>query len=141
MQKKPEKSLKLFLRKLRYQPTNQPTNNQPTITSNTDLIGPPWCRSMFLVIKIRITYINKYKSIHINKYIQPTKEDKYIKRNKEGYFNLIRIKKVSQYKFTLFRYERDNKRVYYVIIAKGKVGSDEHLCKYVGAVVRSCSTK
>ena len=34
---KSEKSLEPFLRKLRYQPTNQPTNN-------TDLIGPRWRR-------------------------------------------------------------------------------------------------
>ena len=37
---KPEKSLKPFLRKQRYQPTNQ-----PIITNNTDLIGPRWHRS------------------------------------------------------------------------------------------------
>ena len=41
---KSEKSLEPFLRKLRYQPTNQPTN-QPIITNNTDLLGPPWRRS------------------------------------------------------------------------------------------------
>ena len=35
---KSEKSLEPFLRKLRYQPTNQPTN-QPIITNSTDLIG------------------------------------------------------------------------------------------------------
>ena len=34
--KKSEKSFELFLRKLRYQPTNQ------SITNNTDLIGPHW---------------------------------------------------------------------------------------------------
>ena len=34
---KSEKSLEPFLRKLRYQPTNQ-----PIITSNTDFIGPGW---------------------------------------------------------------------------------------------------
>ena len=33
------KSLEPFLRKLRYQPTNPPTN-QPIITNNTDFIGP-----------------------------------------------------------------------------------------------------
>ena len=37
---KSEKSLEPFLRKLRYQPTNQ-----PIITNNTDLIRPRWCRS------------------------------------------------------------------------------------------------
>ena len=37
---KQEKSLKPFLRKLRYQPTNQ-----PIITNNTDFTGPGWCRS------------------------------------------------------------------------------------------------
>ena len=41
---KSEKSLEPFLRKLRYQPTNQPTN-QPIITNNTDFIGPGWRRS------------------------------------------------------------------------------------------------
>ena len=34
-----EKFLEPFLRKLRYQPTNQPTN-PPILTSNTDFIGP-----------------------------------------------------------------------------------------------------
>ena len=34
--KKSEKSFELFLRKLRYQPTNQ------SITNNTDIIGPHW---------------------------------------------------------------------------------------------------
>ena len=38
--KKLEKSLEPFLRKLRYQPTNQPIN-----TNNTDVIGPRWHRS------------------------------------------------------------------------------------------------
>ena len=42
--KKSEKSLRPFLRKLRYQPTKQPTN-QPIITNNTDFIGPCWRRS------------------------------------------------------------------------------------------------
>ena len=37
--KKSEKSLE-FLRKLRYQPINE-----PMITNNTDLIGPRWRRS------------------------------------------------------------------------------------------------
>ena len=39
--KKSEKSLEPFLRKLRYQRTNQPTN-QPIITNNTDFIGTDW---------------------------------------------------------------------------------------------------
>ena len=38
--KKSENSLEPFLRKLRYEPTNQ-----PIITSNTDLIEPRWRRS------------------------------------------------------------------------------------------------
>ena len=41
--KKSEKSLKPFLRKLRYIPNNQPTS-QPIITNNTNLIGPRWRR-------------------------------------------------------------------------------------------------
>ena len=41
---KSEKSLDSFLRKLRYQPTNQPTN-QPIITNNVDFIEPEWHRS------------------------------------------------------------------------------------------------
>ena len=40
LMQKSEKSLEPFLRKLRYQPTNQ-----PIITNNTDLIGPRWWRS------------------------------------------------------------------------------------------------
>ena len=40
---KSEKSLEPFLRKLRYQPVNQPTD-QPIITNNTDFIGPGWHR-------------------------------------------------------------------------------------------------
>ena len=40
---KSEKSLEPFLRKLRYQPTNQPTD-QPIITNKTDFIGPGWHR-------------------------------------------------------------------------------------------------
>ena len=42
--KESEKSLEKFLRKLRYQPTNQPTK-QLIITNHTDLIGPRWRRS------------------------------------------------------------------------------------------------
>ena len=41
--KRSEKSLEPFLRKLRYQPTNQPTI-LPIITNNTDLTGPRWRR-------------------------------------------------------------------------------------------------
>ena len=37
---KSEKSLGQFLRKLRYQPTNQ-----PIITNSTNFIGPGWRRS------------------------------------------------------------------------------------------------
>ena len=48
---------------------------------------------------------------------------------------MIRIKEVSQYKFLLFRYKRDNRRVYYVIIAEVRVSSHENFAKYVGAVV------
>ena len=43
--KKSEKSLEPFLRKLRYQPTNNQPTNQPIITNNTDLIRPRWRRS------------------------------------------------------------------------------------------------
>ena len=43
--KKSEKSLEPFLRKLRYQPTNQ-----LIITNNTDLIGPRWRRYIKSVI-------------------------------------------------------------------------------------------
>ena len=39
MEKKSEKALEPFLRKLHYQPTNQQTN-QPIITNNTNFIGP-----------------------------------------------------------------------------------------------------
>ena len=39
MEKKSEKALEPFLRKLYYQPTNQQTN-QPIITNNTNFIGP-----------------------------------------------------------------------------------------------------
>ena len=42
--KKSEKFLEPFLRKLRYEPTNQ-LPNQPFITNNTDFIGPGWCQS------------------------------------------------------------------------------------------------
>ena len=41
--KKSEKSKEPFLRKLHYQPTNQPTH-QPVITNNTDFIGLAWRR-------------------------------------------------------------------------------------------------
>ena len=41
---KPKKSLEPFLRKLRYQPTNQ-----PIINNNTDFVGPGWCRSKKLL--------------------------------------------------------------------------------------------
>ena len=40
MQKQSEKSFEPFLRKLRYQPTNQ-----PIISNNTDFIGTGWRRS------------------------------------------------------------------------------------------------
>ena len=48
--KKSEKSLEPFLRKLCYEPTNQ-----PIITNNTDLIGPHWRRSKKIkqVLQIR----------------------------------------------------------------------------------------
>ena len=41
----------------------------------------------------------------------------------------------------LFRYKRDNKRVYYVIIAEGEVSSHENFAENVGAVVRRCPIK
>ena len=40
-----EKSFLQFLKKLLYHPNNQPTNHQPIITNNTDLIGTRWRRS------------------------------------------------------------------------------------------------
>ena len=56
---KSEKSLEPFLRKLRYQPTNQPTN-QPIITNNTNLIGPRWRRSKNFGAAIRYTVLKYY---------------------------------------------------------------------------------
>ena len=54
---------------------------------------------------------------------------------------MIWIKEVSQYKFFSFKYKRDNKRVFYLIIAEGKVSRHDNFAKYVEAVFYRCSTK